>query len=143
MKFKVGDIVRGVSNSPYAITDENMTKGEVVSVRRFSCGDDIQVKVLEHKTKPEAIGRQIFAKSKYFEPVCEHKLVVTEEGNKTLAWLCENDKIIRAAKIECSPKEAFERLMEKQNNLVSYLKDVIVGDFCGRIGTPTKMKDMA
>ena len=32
MKFKVGDIVRGMKNSPYGITNENMTKGEVVAV---------------------------------------------------------------------------------------------------------------
>ena len=79
MKFKVGDIVRGIGDNVYALTDENMTKGEVVAVGSYEEDDDIIVKVLEHKTKPEEIGHSFSVKSKFFEPVREHKIVIAAD----------------------------------------------------------------
>lgn len=45
-KFKVGDLVRGISDY-YGYTDKDMTKGEVLEVLR---GDMIRIKILEHKS---------------------------------------------------------------------------------------------
>lgn len=45
-KFKVGDIVRGLpaSNLKYSVTNENMTKGEVINVDE----DGLEIKVIEN-----------------------------------------------------------------------------------------------
>ena len=148
MKFKVGDIVRGTINHEYGITNENMTKGKVVEVVSHYGDDDIQVKVLEHKTKPEWIGHTFPVNSEYFEPVYDPKIVITTDGNKTLARLYENNEVVRTAEAKCSPnfetgaKLAFERLMEKKDGFVPYLKDETTGVFYGKLGTPTKMKDI-
>lgn len=40
----VGDIVKGLPESPYGITNQNMTRGLVVDVD----GNNIKVKILEH-----------------------------------------------------------------------------------------------
>ena len=148
MKFKVGDIVRGMKKSPYGITNENMTKGEVVAVGSYDDDDDIIVKVLEHKIAPSAEGSYHPVNSKYFELYDYNKIVITTDGNKTLARLYENNEVIRTAEAKCSPnfetgaKLAFERLMEKKDGFVPYLKDETTGVFYGKLGTPTKMKDI-
>ena len=79
MKFKIGDIVRGTKNRIYSITNEDMTKGVVVYVRSYDEDDEIEIKVLEHKTKPEEIGHSFSVKSKFFEPVREHKIVIAAD----------------------------------------------------------------
>ena len=79
MKFKIGDIVRGTKNRIYSITNEDMTKGLVVYVRSYDEDDEIEIKVLEHKTKPEEIGHSFSVKSKFFEPVREHKIVIAAD----------------------------------------------------------------
>ena len=148
MKFKIGDIVRGTKNRIYSITNEDMTKGLVVYVRSYDEDDEIEIKVLEHKTKPEEIGHSFSVKSKFFELYDDPKIVITTDGNKTLARLYENNEVVRTAEAKCSPnfetgaKLAFERLMEKKDGFVPYLKDETTGVFYGKLGTPTKMKDI-
>jgi len=62
-KFKVGDLVKGISDN-YNITDRDMTKGIV----RRVCGDIITVEVIEHKS-----GRTgtFEVDTKYFEKIGE------------------------------------------------------------------------
>lgn len=114
MKFKVGDIVRGIGDSSFNLI-ANMTKGVVIK--------DLEL---------------------YDDP----KIVITTDGNKTLARLYENNKVVRTAEAKCSPnfetgaKLAFERLIEKKDEFVPYLKNEVIGEFLGKIGTPTKMKDI-
>lgn len=69
-KFKVGDIVKGNSESDekYAVTTSNMTRGKVVSVTDAF----ITIKVLSHKTMPEEVGEEyVGIESKYFDLVEE------------------------------------------------------------------------
>ena len=73
-----------MKNSPYGITNENMTKGEVVAVGSYDDDDDIIVKVLEHKIAPSAEGSYHPVNSKYFELYDYNKIVITTDGNKTL-----------------------------------------------------------
>ena len=44
MKFKVGDIVKGIRNNSYGITNHRMTRAEVISADDY----DMKVKILEH-----------------------------------------------------------------------------------------------
>lgn len=67
-KFKVGDIVKGNSESGrrYLITNDNLTRGKVVRV----AGDLITIEVLSHKTMPEEVGEEyVGIESKYFDLV--------------------------------------------------------------------------
>lgn len=67
-KFKVGDIVKGNSESGrrYSITNDNLTRGKVVRV----AGDLITIEVLSHKTMPEEVGEEyVGIESKYFDLV--------------------------------------------------------------------------
>lgn len=69
-KFKVGDIVKGNSESGrrYSITNDNMTRGKVVGV----AGGLITIEVLSHKTMPEEVGEEHAGlESKYFDLVEE------------------------------------------------------------------------
>lgn len=60
MKFKVEDRVRGTKNKMYGVTNQDMYKGRIVRIR-----DDgnIDIEVLEHKSK-EQIGRRYY----YLDP---------------------------------------------------------------------------
>lgn len=53
MKFKVGDIVKGIPGNGYTITSGDMYKGEVVDVS----DDSIVIKILDHKNK-ELVGKE-------------------------------------------------------------------------------------
>lgn len=69
-KFKVGDIVKGnsESNDRYCITNSNMTRGKVISVLK---NGDISIKVLSHKTMPDEVGEKFVCAAKYFDLVEE------------------------------------------------------------------------
>ena len=67
MKFKVGDIVRGISGSPDRVTNEQMTKGVVTRTGDFGGGYDAVITVLEHETKPNDVGREFLVDSEYFK----------------------------------------------------------------------------
>ena len=67
MKFKVGDIVRGIIGSPYRVTNEQMTKGIVTNTGDFGGGYDAIITVLEHKTNPNDVGREFLVDSEYFK----------------------------------------------------------------------------
>ena len=69
-KFKVGDIVKGNSESGrhYLVTNDNMTRGKVIS----ATGVFITIEVLSHKTMPEEVGEEyVGLESKYFDLVDE------------------------------------------------------------------------
>ena len=58
----VGDIVKGLPESPYGITNQNMTRGLVVDVD----GNNIKVKILEHTDGNDGTFR---VKAKHFEVI--------------------------------------------------------------------------
>lgn len=90
-KFKVGDLVKGTQNSPYNITDEDMTLGEVIEVYKEDehRKDDICVKVLEHRRSRE-VGHTFPVESQYFEPVepaRAPKIVIAPDNEEDIDWL--------------------------------------------------------
>lgn len=62
MKFKVGDVITGVKDSPYSITNSNGTY-EVLYI--YHGGSFIRVRVVEH-IGPSSVGHQFDVESKYF-----------------------------------------------------------------------------
>lgn len=71
MRFKVGDIIKGIGKNRYSYTNADMTRGRVIKVYEdVPSGehDDIRIEVLEH-TKKFVVGAKFDVKSKYFELV--------------------------------------------------------------------------
>ena len=93
-KFKAGDLVRGTKNSPYNITDEAMTLGEVIKVygEDESREDDICIKVLEHRRSRE-VGYTFPVNSQYFDLVepapteSAEKIVLSPDNAEDIDWL--------------------------------------------------------
>ena len=93
-KFKAGDLVRGTKSSPYNITDEAMTLGEVIKVygEDESREDDICIKVLEHRRSRE-VGYTFPVNSQYFDLVepapteSAEKIVLSPDNAEDIDWL--------------------------------------------------------
>lgn len=79
--FKIGDIVRGASNV-YGITNENMTKGEVVAVS--DNGEYIDIRIIDHIDKCWIGHKFNELESKYFDLVKETKPQDTDGTTDTL-----------------------------------------------------------
>ena len=67
--FDIGDIVAGIGDSPYTVTDYRMTRGEVDEVDY----DDMsfRVRVLEHEHTPYIGGKHSALDPRYFKLVEE------------------------------------------------------------------------
>lgn len=71
MKFKTGDIIKGIDRDRYFYTDTDMTKGRVTKVYEgVPSGEhnDIRIEILEHANE-SFVGEKFDVKSKYFELV--------------------------------------------------------------------------
>ncbi|MGG0487228.1 hypothetical protein ABEY65_28160 [Priestia aryabhattai] len=93
-KFKVGDIVKGNNPSRYGITDDCMTKGEVVEV--YSNGD-IDVRLIEH-SKGIMLGETFpRLEPEYFDLVKPASFKVGDivKGTKGSPYFVTSDKMRR------------------------------------------------
>lgn len=131
MKFNVGDIIKGGQRSGcyYGITDEHMTKAEVVNVYE-GASDDIKIKVLEHEDN-YFIGQEFPVRSTYFDLVKRKKeksrkpIVIYKRGKEVIAV---DKKTGKKAVARCCPEDtfdfktgakiAFERLLSDPNSIV-------------------------
>ena len=110
MKFKVGDKVRGTSDS-YFYTDKNMSLGEVVNVTSF----EIEIKIIEHSDRSQ-VGEVYWAvlpKGK-FELVEEKKIDKFEELEKQVE-LYEKNIESQQQSLETLKRELEELKTEKEN----------------------------
>ena len=93
-KFKVGDLVRGTKNSPYEITDKDMTLGKVIGTyeKNEHCEADICVKVLKHRRLSE-VGYIFSVNSQYLDLVepapteSTEKIVLSPDNAEDIDWL--------------------------------------------------------
>ena len=63
MKFKVGDIVTSVSETPYSVTTSDAVMRVVGAAGAF-----ILVTILKHSARPDQIGRCYTCYSNFFKP---------------------------------------------------------------------------
>ena len=63
MKFKVGDIVKGINNNSYGITNQDMYKGKIIKIRKNGY---IDIKILDHKVKNRIGNVFPYLNPKYF-----------------------------------------------------------------------------
>ncbi|MGN0553050.1 MAG: hypothetical protein ACI4I1_06675 [Oscillospiraceae bacterium] len=113
MKYKVGDKVRVRQwedmKKEYGIDRDGdiATRPSFVRRMRKYCGKVLEIKEVEGDIyKLDDIGWDF--SEKMFEPVCYNKIVITSDGKTTFAKLCEDIKVVKTAKAECSPDDTFD-----------------------------------
>ena len=139
MKFKVGDKVIAKKNAPYNITT-NGWKGVVVRLIDKS----------EYIIVGGESGHKFEVLPKYFDLVNDNKIVITTNGNETVAKLYEGKKVVKTATAKCSPSDTFDftagakialdRLIKEP--FVPHLVSVYTGLQKGVIGKPTNYRDI-
>lgn len=80
MNFVVDDIVKGISDN-YCIIDMDMTRGRILSVH----GDEIEVRVMSHKSNPFCLGVSYVVEAQYFEKIGHIKPFNREEVLELIA----------------------------------------------------------
>ena len=118
---------------------------------KYKVGDKVRVVKVNHALKKIYVGNEVIIKSinpngnlyphgthygverscfvfteKELAPVDNHKIVITTDGNKTLARLYEGNYVIKSAVAKCSPEDefvfetgaklAFDRLMSEDKS---------------------------
>lgn len=132
-KFKVGDLVRGTKNSPYNITDEKMTLGEVIKVygEDESREDDICVKVLEHRRSRE-VGYTFLVNSQYFDLVepapidSAEKIILSPDNAHATKIVLSPDNAEDIDWLTYKASRIIERLSEKSGMPIERLTSLIV-----------------
>lgn len=145
--FKVGDIIRGINNNGYGITNGDMKKAEVIR----SYGHDMRIKILEHEDSSNVgetftVDNSIGGFKKYISHPTE--LHITTDGYKTYGILKENGKVIKREEAKCHPKDTFDfqtganivmhRLFTKKEKQLYLIEN---GKNIGELGKPIEQKD--
>lgn len=94
-KYKVGDKVRVIACECGHCFDI----GEVVKITKV-CPDDYLATNIK--------GVSWYVVNDEVEPIDIPKIVITTDGNTTLARLYENNKVIKTATAKCSPEDEFD-----------------------------------
>ena len=137
MKYKVGDKVRIVSKWGKGCCQNSSGKmdkwlGNIMTVRYVGKGWYQMV-----EDRKEDIGSGWFWTENCIEGLaCKNKIVITSDGEKTLARLYDGNKIIKTAAAKCSPddnfsfetsaKIAFERLIDYAEKEPKYFNGKVV-----------------
>lgn len=145
MKYKVGDKVRIVSEwgegccqSPTGRMDKWL--GKVMTVKYAGITLYRMVEDIEDNES----GGWVWTENCIAGFACENKIVITSDGEKTLARLYDGEKVVKTATAKCSPddifsfeagaKIAFERLFdgeEKEEPKFFNGKVVCVSEYIG------------
>lgn len=147
MKYKVGDKVRIVSEwgkGCHENADGKMDKwlGKVMTIISVDC-DRKCYKMREDESEQDDYGWYWFENC-IAGLACENKIVITSDGEKTLARLYDGNKVIKTATAKCAPddkfsfetgaKIAFERLFDgEEKEKPNYFngKAVCVNEYIG------------
>lgn len=136
--FKVGDIICGIYNNGYGVTNEHMKKAEVVSV--YS-NDNMEIKIIEHENNNE-ISKHYYVinstkKFKLVKPNENKSIHITTDGVTTTAVFKDGNKVIEQSSTKCHPLDefdfnigsriAFDRLMDKVTPLKLMHEDEVLG----------------
>ena len=137
MKYKVGDKVRIVSKwgkgccqSPTGRMDKWL--GKVMTVRDVGITLYRMVEDIEDNES----GGWAWTENCIAGLACENKIVITSDGEKTLARLYDGKKVVKTATAKCSPddkfsfetgaKIAFERLIDYAEKEPKYFNGKVV-----------------
>lgn len=89
MKFKVGDIIKGINDDKYSITDTSMYKAEVISTNKDMMG----IKILEHKDLlAQGEEYSVTNSSEYFELIEEKQFTKSDIKNGDIVTYRNGEK---------------------------------------------------
>ena len=146
MKYKVGDKVRIVSKWGKGCYQNDLGRmdkwlGKNMTIRAICFGRSYKMK--EDATENRGYG-WLWNENCIAGLACEKKIVITSDGEKTLARLYDGKKVVKTATAKCSPddkfsfetgaKIAFERLFdgeEKEEQKYFNGKVVCVDEYIG------------
>lgn len=137
MKYKAGDKVRIVSKwgegcyqSPTGRMDKWL--GKVMTVRDVG----ITLYRMVEDVEDNESGGWVWTENCIAGLACENKIVITSDGEKTLARLYDGKKVVKTATAKCSPddkfsfetgaKIAFERLIDYAEKEPKYFNGKVV-----------------
>ena len=137
MKYKVGDRVRIVSKWGDGCNQNLKGKmdkwlGKVMTVRDVG----ITLYRMVEDTEDNEWGGWVWTENCIAGLACENKIVITSDGEKTLARLYDGKKVVKTATAKCSPddkfsfetgaKIAFERLIDYAEKEPKYFNGKVV-----------------
>lgn len=143
MKFKVGDKVRVVK------VRKSHKKSYIGREYEITC---INPNIFFRDEEHYSIGQSYIVFPDELELVTENKIVITVNGNETVATLYNDSEVVKKASAVCSPSDtfdfttgaklAFERLMGEQKKEDTFVPHLMWdGEHLGVIGEPTNYKD--
>lgn len=135
--FKVGDIICGIKNNGYSVTNERMKKAEVIRI--YDTG--MSIKVLEHENDKEISNTYTVLNNdkpfKLLKPDTNKSIHITTDGVTTTALFKDGNKVIEQSSTKCHPLDefdfnigsriAFDRLMDKVTPLKLMHEDEVLG----------------
>lgn len=135
--FKDGDIICGIKNNSYGVTNERMKKAKVI--RTFNGG--MEIKILVHEDNREISGTYCVRNDdKKFQLVKQNtnkSIHITTDGVTTTAIFKDGNKVIEQSSTKCHPLDefdfnigsriAFDRLMDKVIPLKLMHEDEVLG----------------
>lgn len=134
--FKVGDIICGIANNGYSVTNEKMKKAEVL--KNYDVDINVMlIKILSHEDKEE-IGATSYVEntSSKFKKYIPTELHITTDGYKTYGILKENGNVIKRAEARCHPDDTFDfkigadtvinRIFHKEEPIKKETKKILV-----------------
>ena len=139
--FKVGDIICGIKNNGYGVTNERMKKAEVIKLYYHSAGLNMKIKIIEHE-KAEEIGKEYVVKNdnntfRLVKLNMDKSIHITTDGVTTTALFKDGNKVIEQSSTKCHPLDefdfnigsriAFDRLMDKVTPLKLMHEDEVLG----------------
>ena len=148
--FEVGDIICGIYNNGYGVTNGRMKKSKVIKTYY----DNMKIKILEHENDREISNSYFVTNSdkkfkliKPIKPDTNKSIHITTDGVTTTAVFKDGNKVIEQSSTKCHPLDefdfnigsriAFDRLMDK----VTPLKLMHEDEVLGVIGEPIDKTD--
>lgn len=136
--FKVGDIICGIHNNGYVVTNEHMKKAEVIEIHD---NDEMTIKILIHKNNNLiSVCCTVKNSDKKFKLVkynMNKSIHITTDGVTTTAVFKDGNKVIEQSSTKCHPLDefdfnigsriAFDRLMDKVTPLKLMHEDEVLG----------------
>lgn len=120
MKFKVGDIIKGITDEKYSITNTSMYKAEVISTNE----NEMTIKILKHKNFFEQEEEYSVKNSDKFFKLIEEHFTKSDLKNGDIVTYRSGDKrtVVAGNLINSSGY-----ISKKLNQYTNELKDTVAG----------------
>lgn len=120
MKFKVGDIIKGITDEKYSITNTSMYKAEVISTN----GNEMTIKILKHKNSfAQEEEYSVKNSDKFFKLIEEHFTKSDLKNGDIVTYRSGDKRTVVAGNLINSSGY----ISKKLNQYTNELKDTVAG----------------